>query len=237
MSTLSFMGDIHGRLDFIFQWQYRNEQSFLIQVGDFGIGFPDTEQRLDRLNTVLSQKGNTVYVVRGNHDDPSWFNNSTHRVFTHIKFVEDGTVLEILGKKILCVGGGISIDRSHRKPGKSYWVGEEMEYDDQVEAILPNNDIDIVVTHVMKNDVHALAKSALVDEWVAEDKLLRGDLDKEQVEFGKLHDTLTAHIRGMWKPKRRLWFYGHYHKSLRMQDEYFSYIGLDIGETYWLMTP
>lgn len=231
------MGDIHGRFDFIYQWQNRNESSHLVQVGDFGIGFSDSAQRIVRLNEVLSQKDNTLYVVRGNHDDPSWFNNSTHQKFTHIKFVSDGEVLEILGKKILCVGGGISIDRKHRKPGKSYWVGEEMEYDDQVEVILPNNDIDIVVTHIMKNDIHGLAKSALVDEWASVDGLLRGDLRKEQEEFCKLHDTVTAHIRGMWGPKRRLWFYGHYHKSLRMQDEYFNYIGLAEGEVYWLMTP
>ena len=233
--TISFLGDIHGDFSPIYRWNTHNENSFLIQVGDFGVGFSDvTPQRLANIDRVLGEGNNTVYVIRGNHDDPTWFNNSTKDTYTHLKFVEDDTILEILGKKILCVGGGISLDRKFRKEGKNYWPGEPMVYDDKLESLLPNNDIDIVVTHVMSNNVHALGDSPFVREMCHDDTYLKRDMDKEQEELSKLFTTVASNIRGTWGPKERMWFYGHYHESLRNKDQYFSYVVLTIDELYTL---
>ena len=234
--TLTFLGDIHGGLDRIYHWQNLNEGSNLIQVGDFGIGFSDMVTRCQRLNTVLSAKDNHVYVVRGNHDMPRWFSGEdVFNRFSHIHFVKDNTILDLDGTKILCIGGGISIDRVERVIDKGYWKDEILKYDDNLPEILANVDVDVVVTHIFDSTKIGLAKGDLVDYYAAKDSFLRHDLTKELGVFRQVDNAVKAATKAH---KVRHWFFGHYHQTFRILEEEdgngFNYIGLTIGELYEL---
>ena len=191
MTTLAFLGDIHGDHSAIYQWHMLNEKSFLVQVGDLGIGFHDWRNKLDKLNNRLVQKDNHVYVIRGNHDDPQYWYSSPLS-YSHIHFVRDNTVLELCGKKILCIGGGISIDRCDRLENmvtsgrKTYWIDEVLVYDPSLPTILEKHDVDIVATHISSSTVHGMVKTDLVDFYCGKEPGLRADLFKEQAEFAKV---------------------------------------------------
>ena len=105
-----FIGDTHGdniNIPHHVEKQTKipqQEPKALIHVGDFGVGFQsyDTEMHLlDSLNTKLIEHNTTMYVVRGNHDNPEWFNGEF--VFSNLVFLKDHTVLEFqrMGKILM----------------------------------------------------------------------------------------------------------------------------------------
>jgi metallophosphoesterase superfamily enzyme len=71
------VGDIHGKFETIFNHLYYNELKDVvyIQVGDFGIGYnlKYEKEKLRELNLLLEERYSELYVIRGNHDDPSFF--------------------------------------------------------------------------------------------------------------------------------------------------------------------
>ncbi len=58
----------------------------------------------------MNQANNWIVFVRGNHDNPAYFEGTT---FSYKRFiaVPDYTILQACNHSILCVGGAISIDR------------------------------------------------------------------------------------------------------------------------------
>ena len=61
----------------------------------------------------MNQANNWIVFVRGNHDNPAYFDGAT---FYYKRFiaVPDYTILQACNHTILCVGGAISIDRIYR---------------------------------------------------------------------------------------------------------------------------
>jgi len=107
--------DWHGEWNKVIREIKRLELSdcTIIQVGDFGIGFEKPEKELrtmQYLNATLESNNIKLYAIRGNHDDPAYF-DGTYKV-GNIELLADYTILNIEGKSILCVGGAISVDRS-----------------------------------------------------------------------------------------------------------------------------
>ena len=152
-----FIGDVHGEFKELSNKLANTnvKNSTFIQVGDFGLGFKRKENEAAELNTLnkrLKDLNNEMYVIRGNHDDPSYF--TSNRSYSNILFLEDYTLLKVEGKNILLVGGAISIDRSWRVLNNSYWLEEVFVYDKiKLENALRNFDrVDIVVTHNAPNE-------------------------------------------------------------------------------------
>lgn len=85
-------------------------------AGDCGFGFEKKEyyEQMVRRNTKrMNQANNWIVFVRGNHDNPAYFDGTT---FNYKRFiaVPDYTILQACNHSILCVGGAISIDRIYR---------------------------------------------------------------------------------------------------------------------------
>ena len=77
---LMYLGDIHGNFNIISQYVTRFDirDAYIIQVGDFGVGFKTLvkeKRQLDDINTALIKRNVIVYAIRGNHDQPSYFEN------------------------------------------------------------------------------------------------------------------------------------------------------------------
>jgi hypothetical protein len=85
----------------------------LVQVGDFGLGFghAHTEARqLALLDRHLVQSGCRLWTIRGN-DDPARWAPDAPQPWQAIRLVQNYSVIEVEGKRLLCVGGAISVDR------------------------------------------------------------------------------------------------------------------------------
>jgi hypothetical protein len=194
--------------------------SIFIIAGDCGIGFNKPkyyEDLFDRFNRILSYNNSYLIFVRGNHDDPSYFDGEAINL-SNIKAIPDYSVVSAMDKNILCVGGAISLDRTWRikqeerinrfsttKKKTIYWKNEAPIFDNNaIEDIANNVKIDCVVSHTAPSFVNPETHSGF-DEWTERDASLADDIREER----KVFDRIFEHLRdkGM-SPK--YWAYGHF---------------------------
>jgi UDP-2,3-diacylglucosamine pyrophosphatase LpxH len=207
-----FIGDIHGNFNGLIKilekLGLKNEN--LIQVGDFGIGFRSERDDLlfmERINAILLKGNNRLFVIRGNHDDPRFFDGSIK--LSNFTLLPDYTVLILEGKTLLLVGGAISIDRTDRRLDLNYWKDEVFILDEEkLNSILSSNqDIDIVVTHSAPLFAYPQGFGVFVNAFSKKDKTLIEDLTRER----ELLSTFYSIITNQKKPTH--WFYGHFHST------------------------
>lgn len=194
--------------------------SIFIFAGDCGIGFNKPKYYTDlfeKFNKVLNYNNSFIIFVRGNHDDPSYFDGETINL-SNIKAVPDYSVISAKGHNILCVGGAISIDRTWRKKQenrinrfsvnnkkKLYWDGEAPVFnEDALREIAENTVIDIVVSHSSPSFATP-ENHGFIDEWVDEDVNLKSDIKNERIVFDKIFNTLRE-----LNSQPKYWAYGHF---------------------------
>lgn len=211
-------GDIHGEFAELVARLVDNKitDSAVIVAGDSGLGFYKQayyENNLNHLSQRLTKYNNWVILLRGNHDDPSCFAEQT----TYGRFITipDYTVVKAVGKTILCIGGGISIDRririnQQKLTGRvSYWENEPPFYSDSMLSELQANGlkIDTVVTHTAPSFCEFTDKSGIAT-WAESDKELYADVDKERATMDKILERIKADNHPV-----RNWIYGHFHSE------------------------
>lgn len=231
-----FLGDLHGSISHILYSLKRmnKDQGTIVQVGDFGIGFNNEETDLKNLSILDEALGiwnKKIYIVRGNHDNPRFFKgefrDKLNKKFENVYFIEDYEVLEIEGKKIVFIGGGISIDRTHRKEGDTYWKEEAVVFDQyKLDQIMNNNtELDIIVTHSAPNWCFPKGIDApIVRGYIKVDEDLKQDLIDERETLGVLFDMLNE------KYKFKYHFYGHFHQNQREKIVDCDHILIGIGD-------
>lgn len=194
--------------------------SIFIFAGDCGIGFNKPKYYTDlfeKFNKVLNYNNSFIIFVRGNHDDPSYFDGEVINL-SNIKAVPDYSVISVKGHNILCVGGAISIDRTWRKKQedrinrfsvsnkkKLYWDGEAPVFnEDALREIAENTVIDIVVSHSSPSFATP-ENHGFIDEWADEDENLKSDIKNERIVFDKIFNTLRE-----LNSQPKYWAYGHF---------------------------
>ena len=244
---LMFLGDIHGQFNIIHQYVklYDIKDAHIIQVGDFGVGFKTLAKEnrlLEDYHTQLVKKNVHVWAIRGNHDYKPHFDNDPFG-FTNIHLVPDYTVLELCDKRILCIGGAVSVDRKWRytfkqKQGifENQTLGKESWWPDEVfvldrDKLSEMRNIDIVVTHTAPHYCepdNTFGFGPFVESIVREtgDTDLKTDLNIERQAMTdafsilKMNNTIT-HA-----------YYGHFHKSDVMNFDGIKHRLLNINELW-----
>ena len=223
---LYFGGDTHGEFDALDKWNERHEGAALIHVGDFGLGFLSRGESVlfhaRQFNERLQGKGNTLYVIRGNHDDPRFFQHGDS-IGDNLHLVKDGTLLELGGKRIYCHGGAISVDRKQRVPGHSWWAGEHCDWQGDAEKL---SQADIVVTHGAGAWSELGVDSQFLQQFYTQDPTLRSELRAESAVFDAMRAAATSATH---------WFYGHFHRSMRHDDGKTKFRGLGVKEIVQLV--
>ena len=194
------VGDIHGKWDHLFLKIKASEiRNFtLIGVGDLGVGFLDADKQarqFDYINSFFGGKGIDFIGIRGNHDDPSYYDGSID--YSNFKLLPDYTSLTLNDKEFLFVGGAVSIDHKIRKEGVSYWADEKF--------ILDHSKIkrcDVLVTHSAPTWSGPFDKSG-ISGWCDRDETLWDECLQER----KDHDVLIK----LCGASRH--YCGHFHTS------------------------
>lgn len=225
-----FIGDIHGNFKKLFSLINNSEvqNDTFIQVGDFGIGFRPFEDEyllLSFINEMLIEGNNDMYVIRGNHDNPSYFLEDKFN-FSNIKFLPDFHILEINGKTILTVGGALSIDRVQRKEGVNYWKDEEFPIIiPDIKEFYTDKPIDIVCTHSCPSFTWPFTLAQIVKDFIEIDPQLEQELISERKRLDLLYEKVEEY--NGFAPKH--WIYGHMHKTISTEykETKFQCCGID----------
>ena len=123
-------GDIHGAFEtMVFKTcvQYGMTDTLVIVAGDCGFGFERPNHYINLYNGLagrLKKANNWIVFVRGNHDDPSYFQEEKI-CYERFRCVPDYSVIQACGLDILCVGGGVSIDRLPRQRDDARYIRKE----------------------------------------------------------------------------------------------------------------
>jgi len=199
-----FLGDHHGAWNELFYLIDKNKikDCHIISVGDLGIGFKSKKEYeyslSEKLNKEFKEKNINFYGIRGNHDNPSYFKDKNRICFENFELIEDYTVIKYKDKSIQFIGGAISIDRTGRKEGVSYWTGEGVNYvKDKLQKV------DILVTHTAPSWSFPQQFNEMVYGWAREDAYLLEDLTDERAVMDEIFKVC--------KPSLHL--YGHFHNS------------------------
>ena len=197
-----FLGDNHGNWsDLLFKIKTQKiSNCIIISVGDMGIGFSPKQdiKNCESLNDVFKKSDINFYGIRGNHDDPSAFKGDSRICLDNFELIEDYSVYEHNSKLIQFVGGAISIDRTGRRVGISYWENEGVVFNRE-----SCQKVDVLVTHTTISKCFPKEFNEMVYGWAREDAYLLEDLNDER--------SILDEIFKICNPSLHL--YGHFHSS------------------------
>jgi hypothetical protein len=194
--------------------------SLIIFTGNCGIGCDDMDynEYFTKLNKILEYNNTFVMFIRGNDDNPSYFDGKSLNL-SNIKAIPDYSIIEVGGKNMLCIGGGLSINRLWKKdhekklnslPGNIkktlYWENEVPVFDaDVIKEIAKNiTELYCVVSHSAPSFV-APDKELLDDTWSDVDKALINDTRATRITYDRIFFSLQEN--GI---KPNYWAYGHF---------------------------
>lgn len=219
--SLIFLGDIHGCFIELVDLATNTSDSLLVQVGDVGLGFHKLDyelQQLSEVEDICESNKNELFLIRGNHDSKERFKQLKEKgKFNRVHLVEDYDTIQYNNKTIQFIGGAISIDRTGRRAGVSYWEDEGVVFEkDKCKKV------DILVTHTAPQYCFPQQFNEMVYGWASEDAYLIEDLTDERAVMNE--------ICKLCEPK--LLVYGHFHSSWTDIIGDCKYKLLDINETW-----
>lgn len=221
-TLVDVIGDLHQDFTPLIRWATRPRESedhamTLVCVGDVGIGYPGHLPALDLLAEACEETGASIFMIRGNHDDPKPFAESL--VIGRVHLCPDYTMLRtsVKGRErnILLAGGAITMSHRRKRAEKAlyWWEGEEFTLDGWKDLKTHHPyPIHHVVTHSACRDWHHTEggwPSAQTKPYIAEDPLLLEDLLMESTR----HKMLFDRIRRSQVNDLKTWHYGHFHRS------------------------
>lgn len=176
----------------------------VVQAGDFGYWprHPKGRQFLTRIAARCVERGVSVWFCDGNHEDHSLLpHGGADRpvsVAPSVWWVPRGTVVEWSGRRVMFMGGAVSVDQPHRTAGVN-WFPEEVPSTDEIERALRAGAVDIVIAH------EGLPDTPLVSTYtsfIPPEILARADALR--VRMGEVADRVTPSI----------WVHGHWHHRM-----------------------
>lgn len=211
-SKIYITGDTHRNID-IKKTNTKNfpeqkeltKNDYVIIVGDFGLPWVSDNDPTDKWwLDWFNNKSFTTLFIDGNHEnfdvlykypEVDLLGAKCHKLRDSVYHIKRGEIICVNNTNILCMGGGVSIDKAYRKEGVSWWKEEEPSYDEWEKAFLNIENADVVLTH---DGPYSVLKEMGLN--------IRGD---------NVNKTLDRLFQREIKVKK--WFFGHHHvdKSIK----------------------
>ena len=212
-------GDVHGRWEYLRYLIKLTKCDRIYQLGDLGY-YPRMllmtptgySFRTDDIPTDLCE----IHFIDGNHEDhetlSSIINGSkdTIQLKKNLFYHPRGNVFEHNGKNVLCMGGGLSIDRGILTLGYDYFDTEQIRLKTLYE-LDPNIKIDTVISHTAPTFMLDTICNSFCN------KMIVDDFDSSM--------NILEEIYNMYKPTK--WYFGHWHTSFKYQWEQCQFVCLD----------
>ena len=197
-----------------YPWNSTYDNSVIIVSGNGGIGLKSKQyydETFGKLEKVLADNNCYLLFVRGNSDDPSYFENRLID-FDHIKTIPDYSVIVLKTFNCLCVGGSYSIDKEWKLAQeeefgkKSYWENEAPIMDEnQLDEILKEFKISCVITSTSPSFVYPSANSFKNSKWFSSNKENMRNFTNERKIMDKLYEKILDN-----DSKPFIWAYGRF---------------------------
>lgn len=220
---LVFLGDVHGAWNTLFYILRTKDlkNCSIVCVGDLGVGFSRTES-LERglhqnLNEDFKERNIVFYGIRGNHDDPLYFTEQNKVQLSNFQLIDDYSVYTYNNKTIQFVGGAVSIDRTGRQPGVSFWENEGVVFNREA-----CKHVDILVTHTAPSHCFPQQFNETVYGWARQDAYLIEDLNDERAVVDEIFKLCSPTLH----------LYGHFHSSWTESINNCKHKLLDINELW-----
>lgn len=213
-------GDVHG------EWKalvnkvvsYNLTNTSLIIAGDCGFGFNSVKHDIDtliKLNEFFKSRNIVMHLVRGNHDNPSFWIKSRKDDFTNIVFQKDYSRIlnntfdydQEQEREIVFIGGAVSIDRDQRIEHESWWANEIIVKE-------PARRANIIISHDCPTFVSPM------------------DFKHKNNEDAYHNAKILDMVYDEMYHKPELWVHGHFHISKTTFFENTKFVSLDILEFY-----
>lgn len=195
MTLTRLIGDIHGLVNDYKTYAVDNFAGPTIQVGDFGVGFGQSDYWHESVDNYLVAGGHRF--IRGNHDNPAQCREMQG-------WISDGTV----EGDVMFVGGAWSIDNPvappgwyRRTPGVDWWDDEECSQE-QLEQIIEtyaNVKPRVMITHDCPNIISR--------EMFFNSGLLKGP------EYPNRTSAAFTRMLDIHQPEE--WYFGHWHYTMQ----------------------
>jgi Icc-related predicted phosphoesterase len=184
---ITFIGDTHKKFYHIKEVLDMNND-LIISTGDFGYWPGDIN--INHALYFMTKQEKKLYFCDGNHEN-HWAINElcSNDIVKNVIYMKRGKVLTINDSNILFMGGASSIDRKVRTVGLDWFPEEVISQKDMYN--LPNEKIDIVVSHTCPNEFFLNLHI----------KYHYADNDPSR--------KALSYVLDRYRPK--LWIFGHFH--------------------------
>lgn len=237
-------GDWHGNTDWAVgvieqlpQLLPDEPHPLVLHAGDFGVWPGHTGRAyLDAVSAALARVNGTLRFVDGNHEDHNrlvlYLAGDPHRdrpiqmqgspdAPWRCWWLPRGARWTWHGRTWLALGGAVSVDRAHRRPGRDWWPREQIDADD-ITVATSGGPADVMLTH----DCPAAVPLKLP---VPSRSWAQIDLDEAQ-----LHRQRLQHVVDVVRPSHLI--HGHYHPyyhrtTVEMAHGPVEVTGLDCDDT------
>jgi hypothetical protein len=189
-------------------------------LGDGGWKWSKASDRTDKhLLTFLGEKhrGFKTLCLFGNHENYNrilkcplvdiGIGNLVYQVWDEdIYYLQRGKIYNIDGKKILALGGALSVDKLWRTEDISWWPQEYWSFQeskDCLDLIEKDNDFDYICAHTGPNKINQIVFASMFDASHGGDKF------RDSVAL--FQDIVDE------KTKCKAWLMGHFH-----EDQYYT---------------
>jgi hypothetical protein len=176
----------------------------VVQTGDFGF-WPQHPRGRDFITKVAArcvELGLSVWFCDGNHEDHSQLPHASAdqpvSVAPSVWWVPRGTVVEWDGRRVMFMGGAVSVDQPRRTPGID-WFPTEIPTPAEVARAVGAGPVDIVAAH------EGLPGTPLVSTY-------RSFIPPEIVELADRVRSQMGDIADAVSPD--LWVHGHWHHRM-----------------------
>jgi hypothetical protein len=178
------------------------ENIVLVMCPNCGLGTKSLDYYisiLSPLNKLLAKHNCNIVFVRGNNDNPSFFNEDKLQL-SHIKFAKDYTVLKLKNYNCLCIGGSASLNKNWKKRQSAklkrdfYWEDEMPYYDENMlNSILDEFYIACIITCPTTSftNIGTNALSRQYNKWLDQDKSLSDAIIQERQIMDKIYCKFT----------------------------------------------
>jgi len=227
MKNLYLCGDIHGEWR-SFVWnaveRYKINDASIIIVGDFGVGFDGQLLRdIERTERKLEKHNIKVYAVRGNHDDPDYFDG--RKLSEHVTLLKDYSETEIEGFNVLPIGGANSVDIEDRLKTNTLWERQKVDK----KCWWPGEDVKRVEINILplKTDLIVSHEAPMAFEPTPRrPEICPYEQYKRILETRRYLNEILDNVNTPY------WYFGHYHRSIIGSFAKTQYRGLNIMEFF-----